>query len=124
MKYLSFIILAVLMLSCKKDNSSNTTEEPTYPAPPPYGTGGCLFSGDHAFFKGQVIDGTTGNPINNYAISYQQGVALHEDSVSNEEYLLRASEGYFYDGCSFTISIPDTIFIDLTDENGMYQLKY
>jgi hypothetical protein len=120
MKYLSFVLLAVLVLSCKKDNSSNTTEEPTYPTPPPYGTGGCLFSGDHAFFRGQVIDGTTGNPINNYEMSYQQGVALHEDSVSNEEYLLRASEGYFYDGCSFTISIPDTIFIDLTDENGMY----
>lgn len=122
MRYLSFVILAIVMLSCQKDNSSNSSQyDPNYPpTPPPYGTGGCLFSGDHAFFKGQVMDGATGNPINNYEIKYHQDFALHSDSVTDENYLLRASEGYFYDGCSFTISIPDTIFIDLTDENGTY----
>jgi hypothetical protein len=121
MKHILLAIFAIVLLGCQKDNSSdNTQEDPGYPIPPPYGTGGCLFSGDHAFFSGQVIDGASGNPINNYKIQYHQGIAMHSDSVADESYLLRASEGYFYDGCSFTISIPDTIHIDLTDENGAF----
>ncbi|MFZ9029466.1 MAG: hypothetical protein ACO2Z9_10655 [Crocinitomicaceae bacterium] len=119
MKYFSIIFLVLFMISCQKDNNELPQDEP-YSPPPPYGTGGCLFSGDHAFFIGQVIDSFSGSPINNYKIQYHQGVGLSKDSVTDGTYLLQASEGYFYDGCSFTISIPDTIFIDLTDENGTY----
>ena len=112
------IFIFLVLCSCKKEVDENENTE-GYTPPPPYETGDCMFEGDHAYFTGHVIDGQSGIPLNNYRISHlQNGFILHTDTVVNFQYTIGASNGYFYNGCSFDGSMPDTIHVDLKDNEG------
>jgi len=118
LRVFSILSLAFFLFGCEKENTEPANDNYTYQPPPPYGTGGCLFEGDQAFFVGQVLDSITALPINNYRITHDQGIVVHSDTVSDYNYLISAAQGYFYDGCNFVITMPDTIHVDLKDATG------
>ena len=115
-KYTLLFGVVLFVIGCKKTDSNPIEDD--NPIPPPYGTGSCLFNGERAFFRGHIFDTANGQFINNYRITYDQGLVVDSDTATNFDYLISASEGYFYDGCSFVVTIPETLKIDLVDFNG------
>jgi hypothetical protein len=109
-RYIFISFLALIFVSCSKEEVEPTSQYDHYP-PPYYDYGGynCEFVGEFAYFNGTLSD-SNGQPINGLTLRHQNGVIQSSSELDNGQYELFSAEGYIT-GYGSPMVRPDTVLI-------------